>query len=98
MMLRSGAGEWTVDVFRDLDDLLRAWEARPVPNETCGVVHVGFERPPAFAFDDLARKYVGQVLLTASAKYAIQGGFQTGSSPVGQVLSLIHISEPTRPY
>lgn len=85
LLLRAASGEWSVDVHRDLEGLIRAWEARQDPDQTAGVVHVGFDRPPTKAFDAFASQHPGFLLVTAPARFALPASFQASSREVGRV-------------
>lgn len=74
-----------MEVARDLEGLLRAWEEHSSARPATGVVHVGFERSLARCFDDLAGRYPHRVLLTAAAKYALPSSFRASAAPVGEV-------------
>jgi hypothetical protein len=82
-MIRSEGGDWQIEVFRDLEGIVRAWELRDRTALATGVVHVGFERDPTRSFDGIAAQFPNLVLLTASAKYALPSGFQSSAEPIG---------------
>lgn len=82
LILRIGDA-WKITVHRELEDLIAHWKQRPGPDQTSGIVHIGFERPQSRIFDDLIELYAGQVLLTASAKYGLPFGFESTEFPVG---------------
>ena len=88
LMSRAAGSDWTIEVFRDLESLVRAWEMRPASDKVTGVVHVGFERPPARLFDELATQFEARVLLTASAKYSLPGAYRSSSATVGEIEGL----------
>lgn len=75
---------WVSNVYRDLDDVLSAWEVARQHEGATGFVHIGISRPPNREFQDLAQKFPNRLLLTDSARWALneQG---TYSSCVGQV-------------
>lgn len=85
LLLRSDSGEWQVEVARDLESLVRAWEEHSGARPVTGVVHIGFERSLARCFDDLARRFPHRVLLTAAAKHALPRSFRGSTAPVGEV-------------
>lgn len=85
LMVRSSHGEWTVEVFRDLEDIVRGWRDRAQVRDVAAVVHVGFERPSTRAFDSVTAQFAGRVLLTASAKYALTAGYKASSDPVAEI-------------
>lgn len=83
-MLRDGTADWSVHVCRDLEAVLDVWGQRP-DHEKSGVLHVGFDRPPAAAFDSIIVPYRGRLLITASGKYGLPSGYETSAEPVGLV-------------
>lgn len=85
LLWRPENGEWQVEVSRDLEGLVRAWEECSRARSVAGVVHIGFERSLARHFDDLAREYPQRVLLTAAAKHALPRSFRASAAPVGEV-------------
>lgn len=85
LLLRSDGGDWQVEVWRDLEDLLRAWDKHCNTGMVTGVVHVGFERSLARCFDDLARQFPHRVLLTSAAKHALPRSFRASTASVGEV-------------
>jgi RNA polymerase sigma factor (sigma-70 family) len=92
LMARTKANEWTISVHRDLEDLLAAWQQRSSPDGAVGVLHLGFDRPPAREFEGIATRFPGRMLLTAAAKYALPSGFQASREPVGLVADLpVHL-------
>ena len=84
LMLRHATGIWDVEVHRDLEPLLNAWEQHS-DGETTAIFHVGFFRSPSNTFDCCAQRFPGRVLLTGSAKYALPHGFETSSNPVDNI-------------
>jgi hypothetical protein len=88
LMARTKPSEWTISVHRDLEDLLAAWQQRSSQDETVGVLHLGFDRPPALEFEEVAARFPGRMLLTAAAKFALPSGFHGSGEPVGVVADL----------
>lgn len=88
LMARTTVNEWTISVHRDLEDLLAAWQQRSSQDETVGVLHLGFDRPPAREFEEVATRFPGRMLLTAAAKFALPSGFHGSREPVGVVADL----------
>lgn len=84
-MLRVPTGEWVVTVHRELVPLLEAWTSRDDIAQAAGVLHVGFDRPPSRAFDDLVANRPGRVLITGAAKYALPSGLLSSDQPIGFV-------------
>jgi hypothetical protein len=85
LMVRSSNGEWTVDVCRELDHVLRVWREKSQGTVSTGVFHIGFDRSSAQKYEDLAKDHLGRVLVTASAKYALPVGYPSSTSAVGLV-------------
>jgi hypothetical protein len=88
LMARTKVNEWTISVHRDLEDLLAAWQQRSSQDETVGVLHLGFDRPPAWEFEEIATRFPGRMLLTAAARFALPSGFHGSREPVGVVADL----------
>ena len=83
LMVRSIDGTWTVTVCRDLDSIMRTWKMRSNPESDVAVLHIGFERPPSQTFEKIATAYLGRMLLTAAARYALPVAFVPSDSPIG---------------
>ena len=87
LMTRRDA-EWSISVHRDLEELLGAWKDRQSPEEMVGVLHLGFDRPPAREFDTIAEQWPGHMLVTASAKFGLPVGFVASDGEIGRVSDL----------
>lgn len=85
LMLRSGRGDWSVSVFRDLDTMLGSWADRENADQTVGVLHVGFDRPASQLFESLAKNFKGKCLLTEAARGSLPRGFECSALPVGEI-------------
>jgi hypothetical protein len=85
LMIRSPQGEWSVSVCRDLDAVLSIWRERFEPNQTVGVLHVGFDRAASALFNQIAANYPGRMVVTAAAKHAVPRGFESSERPIGEV-------------
>ena len=48
-------------------------------------MHLGFDRPPAREFEEIATRFPGRMLLTAAARFALPSGFHGSRAPVGVV-------------
>ena len=88
VMFRTSGGDWTIEVFRTLEDLIDAWKKRPDAGVTTAVIHVGIDRPPSREFDDCAQHFPGRTLITAAAKYALPSDFRTSRRSVGEASTL----------
>lgn len=84
LMLHHTTGTWDVEVHRDLEPLLAAWEKHS-DGEKTAVIHVGFYRSPSKTFDNCAQKFPGRVLLTAAAKFALPKGYEASFNPVANI-------------
>ena len=82
LMVRSDHGAWTVTVCRDLGAVVRTWKARKEADRDVAVLHVGFDRLPSHAFDEIAVAHPGRMLLTSAAKHALPGSFVASAAPV----------------
>lgn len=58
-------------VHRDLENLCEAWKPYSGKDDITGVIHVGFGRPETEAFAVCARNFLGRMLLSASARWAL---------------------------
>lgn len=86
LLIRAGQEKWSVGVHRDLESLLDAWKSASLGEApVTGVIHIGFGRPEAAAFDDLAARHTGHLLLTASARFTIDSLGACSSQVVGFV-------------
>lgn len=85
LMIRSPLHGWGVHVFRELDELVARWCGRCEAQDSVGVVHIGFERPPTKLFEETALDFPGRVILTAAAKYGLPASFRSSSDPIAEV-------------
>lgn len=77
-----------MSVHRDLESLVAAWLGRSAPDQTIGVVHIGFDRPSSSEFDEMTPGYEGRVLVTTSARYGLPPTFGASEGEVGRVGNL----------
>lgn len=87
LMTRADAANWAVEVCRDLDAVIAAWERRADASHTA-ILHIGFDRPPSSAFDQVAVQFPGRMLFTGSAKHGLPRQFESSADPVGLVEGL----------
>jgi len=59
-------------VHRDLESLRDAWEPYSGRNDITGIIHIGFGRPETESFAQCARNFQGRMLLSASARWALE--------------------------
>ncbi len=84
VMLRSG-DLWSVNVCRNFEAVLEVWTARAYPEQTTGILHIGFHRPPTSDFEEIANKYPGRLLLSGMGKYGLPPNYLSTEHPVGFV-------------
>lgn len=86
LYLRSDAGEWKLEITQDLESIVRARHLHSSTNPSgVAVLHIGFEPMQTDAFDGLAPRYIGSILLTAAAKYALPQRYRSSTSPIGRI-------------
>jgi hypothetical protein len=88
LLLRTQAAEWSVTVHRDLESLLAEWKSNGDHELSVGIVHIGFDRPLAREFDEMAKNFIGRVLVSATAKYSLPSQFAASEDEVGFVGTL----------
>ncbi len=92
LMIKVGWEDWAVDVCRDFDAVVAAWQRRSDISHSA-ILHIGFDRPPSAAFDQIATDFPGRMLFTAAAKYGVPGQFEASDMPVGFVDGLpVHLA------
>lgn len=92
LMFKNGPEDWTVEVCRDFEAVMAAWQSRPESNQAA-ILHIGFDRPPSVAFDRIASEFPGRMLFTAAAKFGVPIQFESSAQPVGTVEQLpIHLA------
>ena len=84
LMIKVGWEDWAVDVCRDFDAVVSAWQRRSDTSHSA-ILHIGFDRPPSAAFDQIATDFPGRMRFTAAAKYGVPGQFEASDMPVGFV-------------
>ena len=71
-------------VHRDLQSLQNAWEIYSGRNDITGVIHVGFGRPETDSFAKCVNNFQGRMLLSASAKWALNSNCLCAPMIVGE--------------
>ena len=87
-LLRHQAGSWNTWVCQDLDAILTAWESRPSTATTTGILHFGFRCPATEDLEAIASRFLGDLLLTDSAKHGLPEGLTSTTGVVGSVQNL----------
>lgn len=72
-------------VHRDMESLLGAWKPYVGREDVCGVVHIGFGRPETESFQTYVSSFMGKVLLTGSARWALVGVTECAQKQIGEV-------------
>ncbi len=83
LMVRDCAEEWTASVCRDLEAVEDIWKAQG--RGQTAVLHTGFDRPASGAFEHVAARFPGKLLVTAAAKFGLPSGSTFSRLPVGFV-------------
>ncbi len=84
LIVRVGLDDWNVNVCRDLDAVIAAWQRRSDDSQSA-ILHLGFDRPSSPAFDQIATDFPGRMLFTAAAKYGVPSQFEASETPIGFV-------------
>ena len=87
-LLRHQAGSWNTWVCQDLDAILTTWESRPSTATTTGILHFGFRCPATEDLEAIASRFLGDLLLTDSAKHGLPEGLASTTGVVGSVENL----------
>ena len=87
-LLRHQAGSWNTWVCQDLDAIQTAWESRPSTATTTGILHFGFRCPATEDLEAIASRFLGDLLLTDSAKHGLPEGLASTTGVVGSVQNL----------
>ncbi len=82
LLVRLLPSTWVTSVHRDLKSLLDVWKIYSGRSDIAAVVHVGLSRSPYESYEELANRYPGKVLLTASAKWIFLNLCKTSRLPV----------------
>lgn len=85
LMTKDSDGHWNVTAHRDLDSIVTAWSSVINYDKLTGIIHVGFTRSDATAYEDLTNLFHGKMLLTAPALYAFARVGTCASESVGTV-------------
>ena len=92
LMSRVGEDNWRVEVCRDFEAILSAWEKRSDLHSSA-ILHLGFDRPNCAAFEEVASAHPGRMLFTTSAKHGLPAQFTSSNHPVGRVEDLsLHLA------
>lgn len=86
LLVRLRPGEWIVEAHRELESIFASWESKSrSESPVTAILHIGFGRPEAQAFDEVCVKWPGHLLLTASSKFALGRFGVCAPDPVGVV-------------
>lgn len=87
LLVHSDAG-WESSVHRDLESLHDAWTPYMGRGDATGVIHVGLDRPETEAFESCAVRHRGQMLLSASARWALMSVCECAARAAGEVAGI----------
>lgn len=79
---------WNITVHRDLDSLTDACKLAAFEQDHTVVIHIGFWRPDANAFQEAVERFPGVILVTTSAKDALPRPLETTAKPVCEIQGL----------
>jgi len=79
---------WESSVHRDLESLREAWNPYLGRGDTTGVIHVGLDRPETETFESCAMRHCGQMLLSASARWALMSVCECATRIVGEAAGI----------
>ena len=85
LLIRYRADVWSSTASANLEPVVSLWTSRSDPEQTSGVLHIGFEQLASELFEPLTALYPGRLLVTAAAKYALPAQFKSETTPVGTV-------------
>lgn len=92
LLLRLANGSWNVWVCQDLSEIGNAWAARPHPESSAGVLHLGFEFPDPHSFEELAAGHPGCLLVTGAALHGLPESSTKNTAWVGSVRGIpVHL-------
>ncbi len=92
LLLRLANGSWHVWVCQNLSEIGNAWAARPHPESSAGVLHLGFEFPDPGSFEELAAGHPGGLLVTGSALHGLPESSAKDTAGVGSVRGMpVHL-------
>lgn len=79
---------WESSVHRDLESLREAWNPYLGRGDTTGVIHIGLDRPETETFESCAVRHRGQMLLSASARWALMSVCECATCTVGEAAGI----------
>ena len=75
-------------VHRDLKSLCDVWESYSGRKDITGIIHVGFSRPETESFLECSSNFQGRMLLSASARWALESVCTCAPMAVGEAESI----------
>jgi hypothetical protein len=89
LIFRQSDGVCNSLVFRDLESIHSAWDAREDSDRISALLHVGFWRPNSNQCDGVLSNFPGKLLYTQSTIKALPAEYKFSSGPVGEADSLL---------
>lgn len=85
LITRRQGADWKIFVSQKLEDVHEEWTRRLDDGAIAGVIHVGFGRPPARAFNEVAGSNEGRLLVTQGARFVLPQSFRCSGAKVAEV-------------
>jgi hypothetical protein len=85
LMTRSKGLDWKIFVSQQIEDAVEEWLRQLGDGGLTGVIHVGFGRPAARSFNEVASDHVDRLLVTQGAKFVLPETFKCSKAKVANV-------------
>ena len=89
LMTRKRRSDWKIFVSQKLGEVHEEWTRQLDNGGIAGVIHVGFGRPPARVFNELADNNEGRLLVTQGAGFVLPQPFRCSEAKVAEVDNLL---------
>ena len=84
-MTRKRGSDWKIFVSQKLEEVHEEWTRQLYDGGIAGVIHVGFGRPPARVFNEVADSNEGRLLVTQGARFVLPLPFKGSVEKVADV-------------
>lgn len=85
LMTQKRGSEWKIFVSQKLGEVHEEWTKQLADGALAGVIHVGFGRPPARVFNEVASNNEGRLLVTQGARFVLPLPFKCSVATVAEV-------------
>ncbi len=85
LMTQKRGSEWKIFVSQKLEEVHEEWTKLLADGALAGVIHVGFGRPPARVFNEVASNNEGRMLVTQGARFVLPQPFKCSVAKVAEV-------------